>query len=44
MPDKLKERVKFCNSIDEVDCIEKSKLPKEIGGTSEVSLADMIRK
>lgn len=42
MPDKLKERVKFCNTFEEIDSIDKSSLPKECGG--EVSLSDMISK
>lgn len=40
MPDKLRERVKFYNSIDEIDCIEKKHLPKEYGG--DVSIDDML--
>jgi hypothetical protein len=41
MPEKLRERVKFCSTIEEAaDCIDKKNLPKEYGG--EVSLADMI--
>lgn len=33
MPDKLRERVKFYSSFDEVDVVEKKDLPKEYGGT-----------
>jgi hypothetical protein len=40
MPDKLRERVKFCSTMDEIDSIEKKNLPKEYGG--EMSLEDMI--
>lgn len=32
MPDKLRERVKFYTSFDEIDMIEKKYLPKEYGG------------
>lgn len=42
MPDKLRERVSFCSTIEEVDCVEKKNLPKEYGG--EVSMEDMISK
>lgn len=40
MPDKLRERVKFYSSVDEIDCIEKKNLPKEYGG--DVSIDDML--
>lgn len=33
MPDKLRERVKFYSTFDEVDVVEKKNLPKEYGGT-----------
>lgn len=40
MPDKLRERVKFYNAVEEIDFIEKKNLPKEYGG--DVSIADMM--
>lgn len=40
MPDKLRERVKFYKSTDEIDIIEKKNLPKEYGG--DVSIDQML--
>ena len=42
MPDKLKERVQFCSTVEEIDCIEKKNLPVEYGG--EVSIDDMLSR
>lgn len=42
MPDKLRERVKFYNSVDELEFMEKKNLPKEYGG--EMSIDDMLSK
>jgi hypothetical protein len=36
MPNKLRDRVKFYATFDEIDVIEKKNLPKEYGGDVEL--------
>ena len=36
MPEKLRDRVKFYSTFDEIDVVEKKNLPKECGGTMEL--------